>query len=135
VAVGDGERQAAQGKGEIPAELFELGFGQETEEGIFGIGEDAGEGWRGFAGCACGDSFEDVGGALDDAGVVVPEEFDETGGETGLRFNEGDGLRDLAERESVFALSENIAEIDAGGHRWRATRTYRYQRTQMFRTG
>jgi hypothetical protein len=49
-----------------------LGFGEEAEEGVLGVGEDAGEGWGGFA----RNPFKDVGGALGNAGVVVPEKLD-----------------------------------------------------------
>ena len=42
-AFSHGEREAAEGEGKIPAEFFELGLGEQAEEGLFGIGEDAGQ--------------------------------------------------------------------------------------------
>jgi hypothetical protein len=89
-----------------------MGFEEEAEKSFFGAAEDAGEERGGVA----RNALQDVRGALGYAGVAIPKEFDEPGGQTGLRFNQGDYLRDTAERESVFALSEKSAEVSLGRH-------------------
>jgi len=114
-AVGYGEWQAAEGESEIPAEFFELGFEEEAEEGVFGVGEYASDGW----GRLTSEPFKDVGCALDHAWVVVPEKFDEALGEPRLRLNEGDNLGDTTDRESIFALGKKRTEAGFGWHGWR----------------
>jgi hypothetical protein len=89
-----------------------VSFREETQEGVFGVGEDASEERGGVA----RNALQDVRGALGYAGVAIPKDLDEPGGQAGLRFNQGDYLPDTAERESAFALSEKSAEVSLGRH-------------------
>jgi hypothetical protein len=89
---------------------------EQAEESFLGIDQDSGEGGGVLARDASRNSFKDVGGALDYAGVVVPEKFKETGEEAGLGFDQGDDFRDSATRKGMFALEEESAKVGASRH-------------------
>ena len=66
--LGPGEREPADDQGQIPAQLDEAGISKQAEKSFFVLNEGAVKGRRRIM----GNSFEDVGGAAGDAGIVVP---------------------------------------------------------------
>jgi hypothetical protein len=78
-ALGNGQLEAGDGEGEIPADFLFVGFGEEADQGFFPE--------LGLMGAVAGYALEGVGGAADDCWIFFEEAVDELGEFARLSFD------------------------------------------------